>query len=99
MISKELFIKGVKSYEKVNKVSDKLYDIKIDIINSDLFEGSAVLFRCFLESNFNTDACDLIEDFFLSNEPISITVDNKETVIHDIDDLYDFVVNNYEQIN
>lgn len=60
MITKEGFIKLMECWKKMNKISDSLSDLHIDILNSDLYEIPSEIVDLYLNEFFTSEGVDLI---------------------------------------
>lgn len=92
MIQKNEFIKLVKDFQKYTEIFSKLYELKIDIINSDLHEYPCKLFAYIINKSFNESGQDWISYYlFLSKNPEIKDENGKEIPLKNLDDLWNLI--------
>ncbi len=101
MITKEIFIKQIELINKYNEFVDKLDDLNINIINSDLYEITSSIFDNFIISYFNNDGQDLIFWWIYESVPKIIyesTIFGEEEInVEDINDFWSYLIGHKEE--
>lgn len=97
MMTKEKFKDLMYKMQEINEFEDKLYDMKIDIINCKLVEYPAVFFDELMRSEFGEDGLDLIS-WWLYEDVDHKIYDGYERIdseviadLNNIDDLYKYL--------
>lgn len=96
MIQKNEFIKLIEDFQKYTEIFSKLYELKIDIINSDLHEYPCKLFDYIINISFNNNGQDWISYYlyeipFLGGNPKIKDENGKEISLENLDDLWNLI--------
>lgn len=92
MITKELFIKAVKSAEIILNESNKLWEEHgIEIIESPLYTESLVIFETLITSHFNDYGIDWIMWYIFEGKDHVATDEEGNRICYDLDSLYEYV--------
>lgn len=96
MIHKKEFIKLIEDFQKYTEIFSKLYELKIDIINSDLHEYPCKLFDYIINKSFNESGQDWISYYlyeipFLGGNPEIEDENGKEISLKNLDDLWNLI--------
>lgn len=97
MITFKEFKYAVDRIKKINDVCDKLQELRIDLIDSELHEGPNLLFDCFISSHFTEIGQDLVS-WWMYEDVNKILYDSEDTskIIADInatEDLWNYMMN------
>lgn len=97
MITKEEFIDFIEVHEKFNNNVDLLYDLKIDIINSFLFEAFGKVCDMLLNATFTPDGVDWInwwlyesKDLY-TKERLPVYINDEKVLIETPDELWEII--------
>ena len=97
MITKEEFIDFIEVHEKFNNNVDLLYDSKIDIINSILFEVFGKVCDMLLNTTFTPDGVDWInwwlyesKDLY-TEERLPVYINDEKVLIETPDELWKII--------
>ena len=96
MIQKNEFIKLIEDFQKYTEIFSKLYELKIDIINSDLHEYPCKLFEYIINKSFNKSGQDWISYYlyeipFLGKNPEIKDENGNKISLENLDDLWNLV--------
>ena len=92
MITKELFIKAIKSVEVLLNEGNKLWDDHhIEIGESPLYTESFVIFEVLIASHFNEYGIDWIMWYIFEGKHNIATDENGNRICYDLDSLYEYV--------
>ena len=97
MITKEEFIDFIEVHEKFNNDIDLLYDLKIDIINSFLFEAFGKVCDMLLNAAFTPDGVDWINWWLYegknlyTEERLPVYINDEKVLIETPDELWEII--------
>lgn len=96
LISKKEFKKLIEDYQDFQKYLDKLYDLKIEIINSQLHEYPCLLFDNIIKMFFDEEGEDWISYYLYELPSLGegehvFDEDNKPISLNNVDDLWKLV--------
>lgn len=91
MLSKEHFIKAMQINLQINNFVDKLSELNIDIIESDIFTNIGLLFDTFVESHFNDEGQDLVFWWMYEDVPKILYVDGEAIQVENVEDFWNFL--------
>lgn len=96
MIQKNEFMKLIEDFQKYTEIFSKLYELKIDIINSDLHEYPCKLFEYIINKSFNENGQDWISYYlyeipFLGRNPKIKDENGKEIPLENLDNLWNLI--------
>lgn len=95
MITKKLFVKFIKLVQSYNNNFDKLYELKVDLVNSFLFEDFGILSDLYLDSNYTEEGKDWINWWLfekpIDNEDHAFDEEGNPIKLETIEELYEFV--------
>lgn len=92
MITKELFIKAIKSVEIILNEANKLWEEHgIEIIESPLYAESFVIFETLIASHFNEYGIDWIMWYIFEGKHNIATDEEGNRICYDLDSLYEYV--------
>ena len=90
-MTKETFIKLIKDYQEFQEYLDKLYDLKIDIINGLLHEYPCKLFDSIIYDTFTEDGSDWVSYYLYENPDKCYYIDKVKYPLETVDDLWNVV--------
>ena len=102
-MKKEVFNEIVNVSNEMSKYIDKLYDLKIDIINSPLFSYFNTIESICIKNEYGSEGYDwytwfLCEKMMSKNpEKMRAWDENGNEILKDLDELYDFLEKKYNK--
>ena len=92
MITKELFVKAIKSVEKLLNEANKLWENHgIEIIEAPVYTESFSLFETLITSHFNEYGIDWIMWYIFEGKDHIATDENGNRICYDLDSLDEYV--------
>ena len=93
-MTKENFVEEISLMREFTELIDELRHMGIDLVESKLYNLPAIMFDQFVYSHFTEHGQDLVFWWMFEDVPKEITVDDEIFDVEDVNDFYEFLVEN-----